>query len=78
MNCFSFNFIWCDMQYIIIWIVEYFFLKDNLGWRKNGVGFWVNNVFGYGILNVKSMVEVFQNWVMVFEKYICVVGIEGI
>lgn len=77
MNCFSPNLTWRDMQHIITWTAEYSSLKDNPGWRKNGAGFWVNNAFGYGILNAKSMVEVSQNWVTVPEKYICVVGPEG-
>nr|XP_011450807.2 neuroendocrine convertase 1-like isoform X1 [Crassostrea gigas] len=71
------NLTWRDMQHIITWTAEYSSLKDNPGWRKNGAGFWVNNAFGYGILNAKSMVEVSQNWVTVPEKYICVVGTEG-
>lgn len=74
---FSPNLTWRDMQHLITWTAEYSSLKNNAGWRKNGAGFWVNNAFGFGILNAKSMVEVSQNWVTVPEKYQCVVGTEA-
>lgn len=62
------------MQHLITWTAEYSALKDNAGWRKNGAGFWVNNAFGFGLLNAKAMVEVSQGWVTVPEKVICEVG----
>ncbi|XP_061173752.1 neuroendocrine convertase 1-like isoform X1 [Saccostrea echinata] len=68
------NLTWRDMQHLITWTAEYSALKHNAGWRKNGGGFWVNNAFGFGLLNAKAMVEVSQGWVTVPEKYICYVG----
>lgn len=63
------------MQYLVVWIFEYDLLVSNLGWKKNGVGLMVNSRFGFGLLNVKVLVDLvdFRIWRNVFEKKECVV-----
>ncbi|XP_052279881.1 neuroendocrine convertase 1-like isoform X2 [Dreissena polymorpha] len=65
---------WRDMQHIIAWTAEYSSLKDNLGWMKNGAGYFVNSAFGFGLLNADAMVTLADpgTWRTVPEKYICV------
>ncbi|OWF56741.1 neuroendocrine convertase 1-like [Mizuhopecten yessoensis] len=66
---------WRDMQHLVAWTSEYSSLRNNSGWKQNGAGYWVNNAFGFGLLNAASLVQEAhpQTWKTVPEKYVCTV-----
>ncbi|XP_033749522.1 neuroendocrine convertase 1-like isoform X1 [Pecten maximus] len=66
---------WRDMQHLVAWTSEYSPLQHNAGWKRNGAGYWVNNAFGFGLLNAASLVQEAnpRTWISVPEKYICTV-----
>ncbi|ESN95278.1 hypothetical protein HELRODRAFT_193616 [Helobdella robusta] len=51
------NLTWRDVQHLVAWTSEYEPLRKNKGWMVNGAGFWVNNRFGFGLLNAAMLVE---------------------
>ncbi|XP_060062546.1 neuroendocrine convertase 1-like [Ylistrum balloti] len=69
------NLTWRDMQHLVAWTSEYSPLRNNSGWKRNGAGYWVNNAFGFGLLNAASLVQEGnpRTWKTVPPKYICTV-----
>ena len=63
------------MQHLVAWTSEYTPLRSNPGWQRNGAGFWVNNRFGFGLLNALALVDAAEpsSYVTVPEKHVCAV-----
>ena len=70
---------WRDVQHLVAWTSEYQPLRDNPGWSRNGAGFWVNNRFGFGLLNAAALVEEADptTFKSVPEKHVCAVDSEA-
>ncbi|VDP10878.1 unnamed protein product [Soboliphyme baturini] len=65
------NITWRDMQHLVVRTSNPAPLLRNSGWRRNGVGRYVNNKFGYGIIDAEALVKLAQRWKTLPEKYIC-------
>jgi hypothetical protein len=46
-------------------------LGNNENWVKNGAGFNVSHIFGYGLLDAYGLVMAAKSWITVPEKKIC-------
>uniref|UniRef100_A0A4W3K9N4 Neuroendocrine convertase 1 n=2 Tax=Callorhinchus milii TaxID=7868 RepID=A0A4W3K9N4_CALMI len=69
------NLTWRELQHLIVWTSEYDPLCNNAGWKKNGASLMVNNRFGFGLLNAKTLVDMAdpKTWKGVPEKKKCIV-----
>ncbi|XP_065059960.1 neuroendocrine convertase 1-like [Rhopilema esculentum] len=47
---------WRDVQHIVVTSADWQPLKHDTDWRMNGVGFHVNEKFGFGLLNAERIV----------------------
>ncbi|KAG1681897.1 Neuroendocrine convertase 1 [Nymphon striatum] len=65
------NITWRDAQHLAVWTSSYEAVKDNIGWNRNAQGFLYNTRFGFGLMNVISIVKAAKSWVNVPEKHIC-------
>lgn len=48
---------WRDLQHLVAFTSRKEPLEKNKGWKQNGAGFWVNEGFGFGLLNAEGLVN---------------------
>jgi len=64
---------WRDVQHLVAWTSEPAPLSDNSGWKMNAAGYWVNNRFGFGLLNAAGLADAADpfSYKTVPDKFIC-------
>lgn len=71
MKFFSPNLTWRDMQHLVLRTANPTPLLQNSGWSKNGVGRYISNKFGYGLMDASALVKLARVWKTVPEQYLC-------
>ena len=69
---------WRDLQHLTVLTSKRNQLYDAKGiheWRMNGVGLEFNHLFGFGVLDAGSMVEMAKTWNTVPERFHCEGGV---
>jgi len=66
---------WRDLKHLVAWTSEYVPLINNPGWKQNGAGFYVNERFGFGLLNAAALVDAANRSLFktVPEELVCLV-----
>jgi len=68
---------WRDVQHLVVYSSDPEPVKENTGWRPNGVGINYNPRFGFGILDGAAIVDMALIWENVAEKTTCeIIGIK--
>ncbi|MFH4975758.1 hypothetical protein AB6A40_002467 [Gnathostoma spinigerum] len=62
---------WRDMQHVVLRTANPTPLLNNAGWHVNGVGRYVSNKFGYGLMDATAIVRLAKVWVTVPEQHMC-------
>lgn len=71
------NLTWRDMQHMVVRTSNPAPLLDNPGWLKNGVGRWVSNKFGYGLMNAEALVKLAKVWKTVPPHRVCTFSLKN-
>lgn len=59
------------MQHLVLRRANPTPLLQNSGWSKNGVGRYISNKFGYGLMDASALVKLAKVWKTVPEQYLC-------
>lgn len=59
------------MQHLVLRTANPTPLLQNTGWSKNGVGRYISNKFGYGLMDASALVKLARVWKTVPEQYLC-------
>ncbi|CAD5210471.1 unnamed protein product [Bursaphelenchus xylophilus] len=62
---------WRDMQHIVLRTANPAPLLGNAGWSVNGVGRYISNKFGYGLMDAGKLVKLAKVWRTVPEQHMC-------
>ncbi|VDD91762.1 unnamed protein product [Enterobius vermicularis] len=65
------NLTWRDMQHLVLRTANPTPLLKNPGWSKNGVGRYISNQFGYGLMDAAALVKLARMWRTVPEQHMC-------
>lgn len=59
------------MQHLVLRTANPTPLLKNPGWSKNGVGRYISNQFGYGLMDAAALVKLARMWRTVPEQHMC-------
>uniref|UniRef100_UPI00358E6463 neuroendocrine convertase 2-like n=1 Tax=Myxine glutinosa TaxID=7769 RepID=UPI00358E6463 len=66
---------WRDLQHLTVLTSKRNQLHDDVHhWKRNGVGFEFNHLFGYGVLDAGAIVRLARSWRSVPERFHCRAG----
>ncbi|XP_048777999.2 proprotein convertase subtilisin/kexin type 4-like isoform X1 [Ostrea edulis] len=65
---------WRDIQHLIVRTSKRYNIDDGLSvasWHRNGAGFYVSHILGFGLMNAEAMVTQAKSWTPVASQKTC-------